>query len=498
MRLSLFTISVLAILAADMILAKAGTRITVDNKILVDAATNMILPELNQKIGLISIDSVEEHFSTFLGKFDVNLTNIYVSIDPILSENLVLTMKEPSSIILGESQIHGKGGLHIKIKHKFFEAEKITLDVFITNLKFNIITELGIEKSSVDPQKNVPSLQVTDVDLDFNLNYKIEHHFFLKELLLPLKRLIIKHTEKAIKKGIKKALITHSKDTFSKFINTLPLTPEIGSGLNIDYSITEAPVVNNGKLVFSSSATIFNAQNPDTINSPFTMPENLPLVASINEDIQSIISSYSINTLLWTLTKENRLQFTITNSIIPAASPIKLDTTSLNNILPGLKALYGPDRPCSIPFKVTDFSNGVNLKKGGFSISTNTLLSILVDGETEAAVVFSAVALFDSNIQLQENGNLSSSINSIKLTSVKIVETKLPKINTILFQNGFNALIASILPAINIGIASQTVKIPTIKNIDLNKSQLQFNQVDIEVAATPVFTNSESPKFLSS
>lgn len=55
----------------------------------------------------------------------------------------------------------------------------------------------------------------------------------------------------------------------------------------------------------------------------------------------------------------------------------------------------------------------------------NSLLSILVDGETQPAVVFSAVAIFDANIQLKENGNLSRSINSIKLSNIKIVESKL-------------------------------------------------------------------------
>lgn len=170
-----------------------------------------------------------------------------------------------------------------------------------------------------------------------------------------MKKLIIKHTEKVIKKGLKHAIITHSKDAFSKAFNQLPLTPQIETGLNFDYSITEAPEISSGKLVINSSATIFNAENPDTINSPFIMPDNLPSSGIINEDFQSMISSYSINTLLWTLTKEYRLQFTITSSLIPSGSPIKLDTTSLNTILSGLKALYGPDRPCSIPFSVTDF-----------------------------------------------------------------------------------------------------------------------------------------------
>lgn len=492
MRRSLITILLIAVLAPTIIHTKAGLKINVDQQLLVDTTTNLVLPTLNEKLANIGIDSVKKVFSTVLGQFDVTLSNIYVSISPILAENLKIELKEPSNIIIEESKVEGKGGLNLKIKHRFFEAEKITLDIFIDDLNLKITSELGIEKSTVDPERNVPSLQITDLDIDFKLNYKIEHHFFLKEILLPLKKLIIKHIEKVIKKGLKHALITHSKDTFSKAINQVPLTPQIAAGLNIDYSITEAPVISSGKLVLSSSATIFNAENPDTIKSPFTMPENLPSIGVINEDFQTIVSSYSINTLLWTLTKENRLQFTITNNLIPSASPVKLDTTSLNTILPGIKALYGPDRPCSIPFKVTDFENGINLKKGGFNVTVNSLLSIIVEGETDPAIVFSAVAFIDASIQLQENGNINSSINSIKLSSIKVVESKLQKVNVLIFQNGFNALVATALPTLNIALASKTVKIPSAKNVDLNKSQLQITQLDLEVAATPVFKNSSA------
>lgn len=58
------------------------------------------------------------------------------------------------------------------------------------------------------------------------------------------------------------------------------------------------------------------------------------------EPIRLAISDYTVNTGLYVAHIDKLLKYTITNEMIPASSPIKLNTNSLALIIPGISVMY--------------------------------------------------------------------------------------------------------------------------------------------------------------
>lgn len=72
-----------------------------------------------------------------------------------------------------------------------------------------------------------------------------------------------------------------------------------------------------------------------------------------SEKFQSYISSYSIDSLFQSWIEVGEIEAWFYASYIPASSSVQLTTTTLNGLLPGIEAYYGPNVPVDIFFNVT-------------------------------------------------------------------------------------------------------------------------------------------------
>lgn len=79
--------------------------------------------------------------------------------------------------------------------------------------------------------------------------------------------------------------------------------------------------------------------------------------SGISSKFQFFMSNYLIDSAVYTLIKELSLSFWVYPDDVPEICPIKLTTTSLDDVFPGLMSYYGPDRPMRMNLEVVSLSN---------------------------------------------------------------------------------------------------------------------------------------------
>lgn len=81
------------------------------------------------------------------------------------------------------------------------------------------------------------------------------------------------------------------------------------------------------------------------------------------EKFQAFLSTYVMDSFFDSYLRVGNLGGTIHNSMLPAGSPVQLNTsdTTMNLVFPGIKSYYGPNVPLDIHMKL--------LKMGEFAVT---------------------------------------------------------------------------------------------------------------------------------
>jgi len=113
-------------------------------------------------------------------------------------------------------------------------------------------------------------------------------------------------------------------------------------GIDLDWSMTEAPVVNNYELMMGVKG-LFNAEN-QTAFVPAVSAPVMPYNNILNPSkLQIFFSSFMANSLADAAVKALGPNIWLPSTIVPAASPVELNTKSLDIFFPGMVAKYGND-----------------------------------------------------------------------------------------------------------------------------------------------------------
>lgn len=105
------------------------------------------------------------------------------------------------------------------------------------------------------------------------------------------------------------------------------------------------------------------------------IPEMPTYDTSKNQQFQAYVSSYSIDSFFSSLVEVGTIAAWFNSTMIPAGSPTQLDTSSVNNIMPGIEAYYGPNLPMDIYFDV--------IGAGNIGISSDQVMDGNVDLKTQ-------------------------------------------------------------------------------------------------------------------
>ncbi|XP_002915194.1 lipopolysaccharide-binding protein [Ailuropoda melanoleuca] len=256
------------------------------------------------------------------------------------------------------------------------------------------------------------------------------------------------------------------------YLQTLPVTTEIDSFANIDYSLMEAPRATAQMLDVMFKGEIFNRHHysPVTFLAPVM---NLP--EQHDRMVYFAISDYVFNTASLVYHELGYMNFSITDDMVPPSSNIRLTTKSFRPFVPRLAKLYPnmnlelQGAMASAPF--LNFSPG--------NLSSTPLIDI------EAFVLLpSSVREPVFRLGVATNMSAMLTFNTSKITGllkpgkiqVELKESKVGVFNVALLEGLLNYYILSTLyPKVNEKLA-EGFPLPLLKDIRLYDPVLEIHK----------------------
>lgn len=220
----------------------------------------------------------------------------------------------------------------------------------ITDLMFFL--ELRLAESTLPNGKTVPALDVIDAGIyiqPFGMNITIEGDFIFK-IISDVKSLFLGPVREGINNYLKIALKAEIPALVNGLLNSTNGTVSLYEGLDLDISIPYVPIVNSRNIEIGMKGLFFseNAGELDK-DEPPAMPKTDPYHKS---ELQLFLSTYMINSLTSALLETQKIDITLDGSVVPASLPVKLTTTYLEEVFPGLVEKYGADRPMKIQLEL--------------------------------------------------------------------------------------------------------------------------------------------------
>mmetsp|Transcript_12024 Transcript_12024/g.17585 ORF Transcript_12024/g.17585 Transcript_12024/m.17585 type:complete len:482 (+) Transcript_12024:337-1782(+) len=256
----------------------------------------------------------------------------------------------------------------------------------------------------------------------------------------------------------------------------------------IDYSLTSDPIVTNDYTEIQALGIFIDTNDPD-YNPPVKAPTNLPGFESKGKQIQIMLTDYTLNTGLYAAYKIDIITYNITDQMIPSSSPVHLDTTSLDNVIPGMSAKYGKDKPCNLYCNANAQPNiqcfgSVGQGKGLIQGTIDLNCAVQVEG-------VNTVAIFQNSIQFNttaivKDWVLNYDLDDLEVESIKVVENALnTNIDVKDLKLTLNFIIEAALPTIDKKLLQQGIPLPNSKHATYNDGTVSVMDGYLFIEADP-------------
>jgi len=473
---------------------RAGIRAAVRRQVILDSVQKFF-PLIMSQISDINIP--DQHISiplSFLGNLDIYITSIHFNINPLATENVGIELYEPNLIAAITNNVSGSG--HMNIKFDYLVSETDSVDIRVNRLNIKALASVGSIESQQETGKHLPFAKIEGIDLDLDFDFDI-HGKIIANIVSLVKSKIKDLIFRELKGILVDAIKSESDKALKRVINQLPLYINIIDGIAIDYSIETDPKIKNDFLILSINGGIIDLNNQETKNVPFPLPENLPDYLEQGKNGQVILSEYCLLTALRTLYLTDRLSFRLKSDDIPSSSPIKLDTTMLDWLLPGIEKMYGSGR--KVDLLCTADKNKPQPVIGLYERTINGTISVACGLEVETDAVDLAGAYeraldltldfgFFVNISIAENGVITANIKQASFSNSSLVNSKIPDLNIQNVEHLFDFALGIAIPIVNEKILNNiTIPLPTLEGISFTDSTAEVENGFILVNLNPRF-----------
>lgn len=465
---------------------KTGAKISLNQSVLkntVKRFSKYIVEELYD----FKIPDQKFEVNVGIGKLKIFLNGISISFKIFPIDNLKIDFVDPNAIQVSINDVDLEGGFKAQLKLGFL---KDTLPTEIKIKKFKLFTNIVLDReaSKGDKTKFLPTVDVTKLDIDFDIDFKIKT-FFIGNIVKVFKGLIKKKIKSEILDQVCGKLRKDIKNIISEQMNNLSVTPRIYEDIHLDYTLLDSPQIKSGSLILNTKAQLYDTKYPKTLNPPFDLVDIDAKIGTLNKEIEVILSEYTINSSLYTFVLSQKLNVKLTNNELPSDSPFHLTSTSLSAILSGILEKYGKDKELYLMLRGTEPVNGVNLKNGKIVTEAAALCEFHLVGEKNPIVILKIIIAADVNASLKENAELSVSINKALINDLSIISTTLPDLKVDATKALINFAVSLCIPIINKEILSKIdINFPEYLGIKFTSSVLKIHDDYIEVGVTPEFT----------
>jgi len=307
----------------------------------------------------------------------------------------------------------------------------------------------------------VPAIDTVDVivdidrsDLDFHIHGNV--WTWVASLFEPL-------FKGAVLDEITSQLNTAMKTTAPKLANAFIASTEANSMIIPDLWfdwMTEQPfLVTDTSLEFGARAILYDDIFGETV--PATWPEMPYKVDSEASGIQVFISEESVNSALTALLEKHPVDVWLNSTLVPATSPIQLNTGSLEKVFPGISAYYGANQTANVRVNVTNVY-GATFTEGKETVGLNAdwNMKIYVDtvnGTTDLAADLTFTKMIADASILIDGYNVTGNFTKLKVSQIAVNSCGFGTISTFKLKMEINVGLAIAAVPINKALSSLVI-----------------------------------------
>ena len=361
------------------------------------------------------IEKIEiEDFSITTSLIDVDFSEISIGIKNFSSEHVNFIFNSPKYININIFNLEGWGKFKCDFKNKLISGKSFAVfDMSNLNITSSIIIKTKKEKYE---------RLIVDAEL-YKFDIKYEYDFILcgdyETMFSMLKPIIKQNINNAIDNAIKFQANRCLNYCLSLIPNDIQL--DIIKGTKIDFSLINAPIIENNFIIFNSYAHYFSTHIKETKNkNNYFLTLGIPSYNLIGKPQQVLISEYVVNFALFTFYKLNDLQYKLTPEDMPLNIPlIKLNTGWLGIFFKDFGVKYGMEKEVEITFKINKEPQ-VCIKNKGLSFILPTLINVDVRNVDLSVVVLNTNFYINASLIVVDD-YITGKIDTIEVGYTNII-----------------------------------------------------------------------------
>ncbi|XP_014195169.1 lipopolysaccharide-binding protein [Haplochromis burtoni] len=280
-----------------------------------------------------------------------------------------------------------------------------TFDMAIFNVDVTSVVQLGKE---ADGHLSVSSIscdaQVGDVDIEF--------HGGASFIFQPF----VEHFKGRIRDEIQKRLcpgVEENIESFENLLHVMNVSVDVNEVLSLALPLTDIPIIGASSMNVGLKGEFYNIKapvEPPFEAQPFTMPDEPSYMLSVG------MSDFTLNSASYAYFSAKLLQLLINDSMIPAISPVHLNTTSLGKFIPKLAEMY-PDMLMSVLVYAQEAPNfSIQPDAVNVTIKAVAKASVILPNGTQIPVfTINVDSKFSSELWI-DDGKLKGSVKMDNLT----------------------------------------------------------------------------------
>eukprot|EP01088_Endostelium_zonatum_P010228 TRINITY_DN235_c0_g1_i1.p1 TRINITY_DN235_c0_g1~~TRINITY_DN235_c0_g1_i1.p1 ORF type:complete len:495 (-),score=103.57 TRINITY_DN235_c0_g1_i1:28-1470(-) len=351
----------------------------------------------------------------------------------------------------------------------------------LSEITINVIVSFGLSA------QGKPTVSARSVGVEIG---HIEMHFsgsHLDFILNLLKGLFQGAIKDDIQKAMVSAITSEVNNNLNSQLSTLNTEVNINHIALFDLSLVKPIIVSNPNfIVFPQHGEFYQLSNP--VESPYLPNPNLPASAATSQMLQMYVDQYVANSAAWVFWKLGKLVLPITANEVPSDSPIKLNTSTWEYVVPKMYSLYpnwlmqATVSAIAAPITTISPSNATVFAR------TSVLVEVINPKTGALTPVFTlGLNLTGSATAKVVGNNIVANILGAK-PSVGLISSNIGPINTVALSSIITYLVESgIVPQVN-AILAQGIPIPTLEGVHAVNPSLSFGTGYVFVSTDVVYT----------
>ena len=429
-----------------------------------------LLPQLIAKIGNIQVAEIHSG--------DLTITNLVISQLTLPADSLRFSFND-GHLSFGTDAFGVNINMHVKYHLLFFD---VNFDMSASCSSSSLNTDFGFiyTDEHVNLNMNSFSVQIRNLNLHFPSGIADAVIKAITSLFRgPIQDLLSNKISDAMKGVV--------QDSINKIMDAIPgFGPIPGTPIGVSYSPSRAPHITGNYFSVGLNGTFYDATKGFNV-PPVPLPDVLPeFDAPTGGSAQVFISQYMANTALYTLWSSGLLKVRVTNSMIPAEAPIRLDIQWLQVFIPSITEYYDPSSDIILDVTVTKAPNATITANDieAFLEAHVVVSAALGDNITE---IFTLEGVLDGHANVSvANWQLEPFLSSGEFSNINILHSNVGYFDPDSFQSGLNLVTKAALPAINnMGIA---IQLPSVPHCDLTTLSVGILPGYLEITANPSFS----------